>query len=100
MTDLRKAARGRDCQVRIPGVCNHNSETVVLAHLSGGGVGGKRHDILGAHACSDCHDVIDGRRSAVNLYGEPLSAEDIYIAQLEGVVRTQELLIKEGLIKS
>ncbi|MXD72678.1 DUF1364 domain-containing protein, partial [Escherichia coli] len=22
MADLRKAARGRECQVRIPGVCN------------------------------------------------------------------------------
>ncbi|EOO3821306.1 nuclease domain-containing protein, partial [Escherichia coli] len=27
MADLRKAARGRECQVRIPGVCNGNSET-------------------------------------------------------------------------
>ncbi|MBH0318224.1 nuclease domain-containing protein, partial [Escherichia coli] len=26
MADLRKAARGRECQVRIPGVCNGNSE--------------------------------------------------------------------------
>ncbi|HBA8413694.1 TPA: DUF1364 domain-containing protein, partial [Escherichia coli] len=25
MADLRKAARGRECQVRIPGVCNGNS---------------------------------------------------------------------------
>ncbi|MBN0566960.1 nuclease domain-containing protein, partial [Klebsiella pneumoniae] len=24
MADLRKAARGRECQVRIPGVCNGN----------------------------------------------------------------------------
>ncbi len=34
MADLRKAARGRECQVRIPGVCNGNSETSVL-HISG-----------------------------------------------------------------
>lgn len=33
MADLRKAARGRECQVRIPGVCNGNSETSVLAHI-------------------------------------------------------------------
>ncbi|ECK2143415.1 DUF1364 domain-containing protein, partial [Salmonella enterica subsp. enterica serovar Enteritidis] len=32
MADLRKAARGRECQVRIPGYCNHNPETTVLAH--------------------------------------------------------------------
>ncbi|WP_170709125.1 nuclease domain-containing protein, partial [Escherichia coli] len=30
--DLRKAARSRACTVRIPGVCNHNPETSVLAH--------------------------------------------------------------------
>ncbi|ELN3596614.1 DUF1364 family protein, partial [Escherichia coli] len=33
MADLRKAARGRECQVRIPGVCNGNPETSVLAHI-------------------------------------------------------------------
>lgn len=33
MTDLCKAARGRECQVRIPGVCNGNDETSVLAHI-------------------------------------------------------------------
>ncbi|EJN2318773.1 DUF1364 family protein, partial [Escherichia coli] len=27
MVDLRKAARGQMCQVRIPGYCNHNPET-------------------------------------------------------------------------
>ncbi|EOO4081228.1 nuclease domain-containing protein, partial [Escherichia coli] len=26
MADLRKAARSRECQVRIPGVCNGNPE--------------------------------------------------------------------------
>lgn len=29
---IKNAARGRECIVRIPGVCNGNSETVVLAH--------------------------------------------------------------------
>ncbi|ELT7776202.1 DUF1364 family protein, partial [Escherichia coli] len=33
MADLRKAARSRECQVRIPGVCNGNPETSVLAHI-------------------------------------------------------------------
>ena len=30
-TKLTKAARGRDCQVRLPG-CPNNTETTVLAH--------------------------------------------------------------------
>ena len=32
MANLRKEARGRECQVRLPGICNGNPETVVLAH--------------------------------------------------------------------
>ena len=32
MVDLRKAARGQMCTVRIPGYCNHDPETSVLAH--------------------------------------------------------------------
>ncbi|EAZ5843291.1 DUF1364 domain-containing protein, partial [Salmonella enterica] len=32
MADLRKAAKDRMCTVRIPGYCNHNPETSVLAH--------------------------------------------------------------------
>ncbi|MGV3346389.1 nuclease domain-containing protein, partial [Enterobacteriaceae bacterium LUAb1] len=38
MANLRKEAKGRECQVRIPGICNGNSETVVLAHLRMAGV--------------------------------------------------------------
>lgn len=31
MANLRKEAKGRECQVRLPGICNGNNETVVLA---------------------------------------------------------------------
>ncbi|EEZ9756718.1 TPA: nuclease domain-containing protein, partial [Escherichia coli] len=27
MVNLRKAAKGQMCQIRIPGYCNHNPET-------------------------------------------------------------------------
>lgn len=55
--DLRKAARSRACTVRIPGVCNHNPETSVLAHYRLAGTCGtaiKPHDMQGAIA-SRCH---------------------------------------------
>ena len=64
MVDLRKEAKGRECTVRIPGVCNFNPETVVLAHLPIAGLSGmgmKTPDIIGAWACSDCHDCLDYR---------------------------------------
>lgn len=91
--DLRKIARGRDCMVRIPDVCNFNPETTVLAHLGGGGMGMKSHDLHGAWACSGCHDVIDGR---VRL--RQFSADEIRLMHLEGVIRTQGELIKEGIL--
>lgn len=49
----------------IPGVCNHNSETVVWAHSNhyehGKGLGRKADDKYGCYACSSCHAVLDGQ---------------------------------------
>ena len=78
--------------VRIPGICNFNSETTVLAHIRMAGITGagqKAPDQLGAWACSACHDYIDGRRKRD---GVPM------LEHLEGVMRTQYQLIKEGLL--
>jgi hypothetical protein len=95
MTNLRKEAKGRGCMVRIPGVCNHNSETVVLAHLRLPGVSGmglKSPDILGAWACSSCHDAVD-RRNYLDL-----ERDYVRLMHLEGVARTISQLGKEGLL--
>jgi len=92
---LTKSARGQDCQIRIPGICNHNPETVVLAHLPGGGVGGKMSDIHGAYACSDCHAVIDG----ANWQGQCWPSDTLRLWHYEGVIRTQIIMLDIGLIK-
>jgi len=92
---LRKAARGRECMVRLPGVCNHNPETTVLAHVRLAGVSGmgmKADDLLGAWACSSCHDAID-RRGHLDL-----ERDYVRLAHLEGMVRTIAVLKKEGLV--
>jgi hypothetical protein len=93
MSKLRNLARGRDCQIRIPGVCNGNPETVVLCHLSGGGMGAKVSDLHGAYGCSDCHGVLDGARES-NYRRELL---DLW--HHHGVIRTQEILEQEGVIR-
>lgn len=66
MTPIRKAARGQDCTLQIPGVCNANPETVVLCHSNqladGKGMGLKAPDTEGCFGCSACHDVLDGRK--------------------------------------
>lgn len=96
-----KSAKGKECQVRIPGVCNHNPETVVLAHLNGAGMGMKHEDIHGAYACSACHDVIDGRAALPKsiCFRRIDSSIEKKIYHLEGVIRTQKIMIKEGVLK-
>ena len=94
MRNLRKEAQGRECMIRIPSVCNGDPATTVLAHLNGGGMGMKRPDTSAAWACSSCHDVVDGRDGS-HMY----SSDEVELMFLEGVIRTQEQLIREDKIK-
>ncbi|HCI6144790.1 TPA: DUF1364 domain-containing protein [Klebsiella quasipneumoniae subsp. quasipneumoniae] len=97
MANLRKAARGRECTVRIPGYCNGNPETSVLAHyrLAGTcGTGCKPDDTQGAIACSACHDLIDGRKITTDY-----TRDKLRLMHAEGVIRTLVIWKKEGLLK-
>jgi hypothetical protein len=63
LPDLRSLAKGQNCQIHLPG-CNYNPETVVGAHIRRAniaGMGQKPCDLAMLYACSNCHDVIDGR---------------------------------------
>lgn len=60
---LLDMARGHDCMMQIPGVCNNNPETVVAAHSNS-----SRHGKSGArkaddnyviYACAACHTALD-----------------------------------------
>lgn len=65
MTPIRKAARGQDCTLRLPGICNYDPATTVLCHSNelsdGKGMGYKAPDTEACFGCSACHDVLDGR---------------------------------------
>lgn len=95
--NLRNEAKGRECQIRVPGRCNKNPETVVLCHIHkpsiSGGMGTKARDELGAWGCSACHDIIDERDTS-HLY--PCWDLDLWL--YEGVFRTQSILLDEGKI--
>lgn len=94
MSKLTKEARGRDCQMRSP-FCNYNPETTVLAHyrLAGTcGVGMKPNDLQGAWLCSSCHDLSDSRI-------HPEMRAEARLMHAEAVMRTQDILIKEGKVK-
>ncbi len=91
MSALRSAARGKQCQVRLP-CCNGNTETTVSAHyrLAGTcGVGLKPPDELAADACSACHDECDGRTRVYE-------REFVRHAHAEGVLRTLVARKSEG----
>ncbi|BBA60899.1 DUF1364 domain-containing protein [Escherichia coli] len=85
-----------ECQVRIPGVCNGNPETSVLAHIRLAGLCGtgiKPPDLIATIACSACHDEIDRRTHFVDAgYAKECA--------LEGMARTQVIWLKEGVIKA
>lgn len=91
---ITKAARGRDCTVRLPG-CPNNTETTVLAHyrLAGTcGMGIKPNNLQAAFCCAWCHDRIDGRAK----YDMP--RDEIRLYHAEGVFRTVDILVAEGKI--
>jgi hypothetical protein len=85
--NLRKEARGRECQIRIPGCCNGNPETTCLAHYRLAGISGmgiKPPDLIGAWACSACHNYVDTHNDL-----------ETKLAFAHGVFRTQTILHKE-----
>lgn len=97
MSKITKSAKGEDCQIRIPKVCNFNPETTVFCHLGGGGMSSKSSDIHGAYGCSSCHDEVDGRTNKTKYICD--SKESVELWFYEAIIRTQLILIEKGLIK-
>ena len=87
-----KSSRGQECQIRLPG-CNGNPETTVPCHLNGGGMGTKSANIHIAYGCSNCHDLVDGRTKT------DLDPEYILLSHYEAVVRTQIIMLANGVLK-
>lgn len=98
MSAITNSARGMACQVRMPGVCNFDPATTVWCHANGSaagkGIGQKSHDLLGAYACSACHDVVDGRRPHPAGYSRDYSK----LAFWEGHARSLRILLDNGLV--
>lgn len=97
MTDLTKEARGRDCEIRAPG-CRYQPEYTVLCHvrmIDISGMGLKAPDLLGAFGCDHCHDYVDSRDMGLT---DDERDKRLYLL-LQGVMRTQAMLIREGKVK-
>lgn len=90
MSKIRASARMADCQIRIPGICNHNPETTVYCHLRMAGDGANlKHDNRGAYGCSACHDEVDNRT-----WKSEFSRQEIDIMFMEGIFRTGDILVR------
>lgn len=93
MSKITESAKNQDCQIRMPGICNFSPETTVAAHVGGGGMGRKMPDLLVAYSCSACHSAVDGHMKT------DYTKDELKLMHLEGVVRTQLILIEVELVK-
>ena len=88
---IRKSAKGEDCTLNIAGVCNNDTETVVLCHFpsdwSGRGI--KSPDFVAGYGCHACHQALDGHN---------LSSEERDFYMRRSTYRTHRMLIGKGLM--
>jgi hypothetical protein len=89
---ITDSAKGQDCSVRLPGICNGNNETVVFAHIGKRrGMAIKCADYFGVYACSACHDEIDRRT-------RHMDPQDLKADLLAALEETQERLFDAELL--
>lgn len=97
-TPIRQSARGEECTISLPMVCNGNPETTVLCHSNqladGKGMGLKAPDNRAAYGCSACHDVLDGRAPRPSGWTYEMVLERFEAA----ITRTQAILLRKGLV--
>jgi len=92
--NLRTTARGRPCQIRVPGVLR-DPKTVVLCHVRMVEIPTKNfpgRDLLAAFGCYQCHAIVDGQQNT------NFTRDERQLMLLEAVMRTQAIWLREGLI--
>ena|SRR6056297_586035 len=89
---IRQFAEGRDCTTRIPGFCNFDPETSVMAHspIANGGMGFKGSDLECSITCSGCHAAIDQHLAP---------REEMYECWIRGSAETRALLVEAGIVE-
>ena len=97
MSMITKFAKGRNCTIRLPNICNHDPETSVMTHVPSGirfgkGIGYKPSDLLVAIGCSECHAHTDGRIKS------NFDRDFLMLCWWEGHGETMIILEREGII--
>lgn len=87
----KDSARGEDCSLRLT-QCS-SIETTCLCHIGRiRGMAIKCSDNFAVYACSNCHDIIDGRTPSV------FNSDELSTEKLRALEETQEKLINKGLL--
>lgn len=89
------SAKGENCTLSIPGVCNYDPDTVVFCHHNDGTGGSNKFTgpLTGGYGCYSCHQIIDGRDDKT--WHKP----DIEFFKRRSMIRTINRLIEKGLVK-
>lgn len=92
---LTKAAKMQECQVQLFPYCNMNPETTIFAHANSEskGIALKSENWWGSFCCSDCHDILDGKRQT------EITKLELNQAFMRGIHRTLIIQIELGNIK-
>lgn len=93
MKRITQSARGRDCEIRLPG-CNPgpDNETVVFCHfrlMNVSGLGFKTDAPIGAYGCASCHAKVDSSKDP-----------QVQLDFAKACFRTINILWKEGVIRA
>ena len=95
---ILRHAKGQECQMKLPGVCNGNPETVVAAHSNsfddGKGMGTKSHDLFVAYLCDSCHSAYDGQRKVP--WMDRYHIEEAFYRAMR---KTLLILVRDGVLK-
>lgn len=95
---IRQSARGEQCTINLPGVCNFDADTVCWCHSNryehGKGMGLKAKDEHGAYGCSECHATYDRQKKRP----DHLSLDNVEEAFTMAMVKSRQILKDKGLI--
>lgn len=97
MSAITDSAQGRECEMRLPGVCCGDPEKTVWAHsnshVHGKGGALKAYDQFGCYACYQCHMVYDRQ------WSRPAGLTQLMVEFMFSVAmtRSQHILVQLGL---
>ena len=89
---VRRWCNRQTCQVRLPGCSETNCVGAHYRMPGLSGMGQKPHDIFVAAACPSCHNIVDGRCHTSTEHNK------IRLAHAEGVLRTIQMMVDDGMI--